>query len=276
MSPHLDVTAPSCETTVRQVPQFLSVADRIPWDAPLNVAFIEELSVSARLTALGELAAAGYRVRPIISARRIVSESQLQQLLDGMTQELGIGELLIVGGDPTQPAGPYATARELIESVPMSDPAVTLVGLPGFPKEHPVMSSASLLDHLVQKVQVLEASGRATEITTQVCLNVDAVLAWIRQVRARGIAAPIRIGIPAPTTAAKLLRFCTLCQVNVTADDLERFGWLDGADAGATSPSAFLTALAQQLTPDDGPMSTHVYPMGDVPAALAWWASLRQ
>lgn len=275
MFEHIDFTTPSFETTVRQVGQFVDVADQMPINAPINVAFVEEISIAQRLAAISALAAAGLRVRPIVSARRIASEAQLVELLDGISGELAIRELMIVGGDPTEPAGPYATALELIQSTPITEADLRLIGLPGFPKEHPTTSSAVLLDHLTAKVEAIEATGRAVEITTQLCLDPAAVQEWITKVRASGITAPIRIGVPAPTTTAKLLRFCALCKVDATQQDLQRHGWLADQDAGLVDPGAFLRSLTRMLTPELGPIAAHIYPMGDTGAALTWLSSRR-
>ncbi len=275
MYQHIDFTSASVETTVRQVAQFVAVTDRNPAGAPINVAFVEDIPITERLSAISALSAAGLQVRPTISARRINSESQLVELLQGITNEAEIDQLLVVGGDPTQPAGPYATALELIESIPIAESAVKFMGLPGLPKEHPTTSAEVLLNSLVNKVEAIQATGRQVELTTQLCLDPAAVHAWISKVRARGVTAPIRIGIPAPTTAAKLLRFCQLCKVDARLEDLYRYGWVADASATLAAPAAFLNLLSQLLQPGDGPISTHVYPMGDVPAALAWWSSIQ-
>lgn len=275
MYQHIDFTSPSFETTVRQVAQFVAVAERIPASAPINVAFVEDIPITERLSAIGALSAAGLRVRPIISARRITSESQLVELIQGITNQRRIDELLVVGGDPTQPAGPYATALELIESIPIAESAVKFMGLPGFPKEHPTTSAEVLLNDLVTKVEAIQTTGRQVELTTQLCLDPAAVHAWISKVRARGVTAPIRIGVPAPTTAANLLGFCQLCKVDARLEDLCRYGWVADASATLVDPAAFLNSLSQLLQPGDGPISTHIYPMGDVSAARAWWSSIQ-
>lgn len=117
MTPHLDVTWPSLETTAHQVEQSVAAADLIPAGSPINVAFVEDISIRKRIAALHTLSAAGLRVQPIVSSRRIASEPQLIALLKGITHE------------------------ELIESVPIAESAIKLIGLSGFAKEHPIPPS---------------------------------------------------------------------------------------------------------------------------------------
>ncbi len=272
----IDFTTPSCETTVRQVEQFIAVADHIPVGSPINVAFVEDLPTADRLAGIRALTAAGLRVRPILSARRIRSEAQLGELIRGITDDLAIRELLIVGGDPTEPAGPYATARELIRSSPITDSSIELIGLPGFPKEHPTTPPHILLEHLVEKVQAIEATGRDVEITTQLCLDPHAVHAWLTNVRAHGIAAPIRIGVPAPATASRLVRFCQLCKVDATIQQLRRFGWVGDTNTTIAHPAAFLRTLSQLLQSGSGTILAHIYPMSDLRAAFSWFLSLSE
>lgn len=269
-----DFATPSFETTIKDVQQFTAVADRMPAGAPINLAFVEDRSVDDRLAAVDALSAAGLTTRPILSARRIASEAELVQLLEGSVAKRGIRELFIAGGDPTHPVGPYGTALELIQSEPLASAELELIGLPGFPQQHPEVTVETLLDHLVEKVEAIETSGRRAEITTQVCLDPDALHAWITQLRDRGVTAPIRIGIPAPVAAESLLRFCRMCKLEVTHDDLVRHGWLPDDVSMVADPAAFIDTLAHLLVAEHGEVAVHVYPMGDVPSALEWLSQL--
>lgn len=268
-----DFTTPTFETTVKGIHDFTTAADRLPEGSPLNVGFVEGLSAADRLAAFGTLASAGLRVRPILSARRITSETELTDLIHGITEQ-HIRQVFITGGDPSEPAGPYTTATELIQAEPLASADLELIGLPGFPEQHPEATVQTLLDHLVTKVGMVESSGRRVEITTQVCLDPDAVADWIHQLRTRGVAAPVRIGIPAPAAADSLLRFCRLCKVEATREDLIRHGWMPDEVSMIADPAAFIDTLTELLTPDHGQVLVHLYPMGDVPAALNWLAEL--
>ena len=95
MYQHIDFTSASVETTVRQVAQFVAIAEQIPASGPINVAFVEDIPITERLSAIDALSAADLQVRPIISARRIISESQLVELIQGITNETEIDQLVV-------------------------------------------------------------------------------------------------------------------------------------------------------------------------------------
>lgn len=264
--------APSLETTLRAVPRFVAEAQRIPSGSVINVAHVEDVAIGRRLAAIDALCAAGLRPRPIISTRRIRSRGELRQLLDELLGQRGLKQVLVVGGDPDTAAGPYATALDLLRSSELATAGLEGIMLPGFPDSHPSLRGPALLDLLAHKAEAVQALGAAAEITTQLCLDPHRVLEWIAEARNRGITVPIRVGVPAPSSVEQLARFAALCRVPMTDRDIDEQGWL-GAN-GRTDPGAFLTTLGAGLAPELGPVGLHLYPLGNLPGALGWVASV--
>lgn len=261
---------PAFETTVRGAHRFVTHAAQIPSGSPINLAFVEDISLEERLAAIDALLAAGLVPRPIISTRRIGSSTELSRLLHEVVERRGIEDLLVVGGDPAVAAGPFGTALELLTSTEFNAVPLVSVGLPGFPDNHPVLPPKEQLDLLQAKVAVLQEAGRSVEITTQICLDPLAVLRWIEAVRSRGILAPIRVGIPAPSTVQRLLRFSELCRVDTRVDDVLRHDWMLDGESQATDPGAFIETLDAGLPSEQGAVGVHAYPMGDLPGTLRW------
>lgn len=278
----------SLETTVRGAPRFIRAAAHVPRDARINIAHIGADSWQERLQAIDDLRAAGLAPWPIISARRVRSASELEAFLHAVVQERGVRRPFLVGGDPATPLGPFEGALSLIESGVLDGLPLDGICLPGHPEGHPVIPRAHLMPHLLRKIRALETRGFRVDLTTQISVSPTAVVEWIRAVRAEGIQAPIRVGVPSPCTVDDMLRFYRLCRVDTTADQLAHHGWISAADPHHVDPrhliDTVLHALSRRHTdsgargspasPDLGELHLHLFPMTALPDALAWLAEV--
>ncbi|MDO4906018.1 MAG: hypothetical protein Q4A16_10840 [Lautropia sp.] len=264
----------SLETTVKGSARFVRAAAQIPSDALINVAYIGTDSLQERLQAIDELRAAGLTPRPIVSARRMPSVEELKAFLQGVVHQRGLRRLFLVGGDPAMPVGPFEGASSLIESGVLDGLLLDGICLPGHPEGHPVIPREQLMGHLLRKVQALEARGFPVDITTQICVDPVAVVDWIRAVRAQGIQAPIRVGVPSPSTVDEMLRFYRLCRVETTAGALARHGWISTVDPNRVDPDHFIgtVSTAMSARSDLGRVHLHLFPMMTLPDALAWFS----
>lgn len=273
----------SLETTVRGVPRFVRAAAQVPRDALINIAHIGADSWLDRLQAVEDLRFAGLTPRPIISARRVESVAELEAFLHAVVHERGVRRLFLVGGDPAAPVGPFEGALSLIDSGVLDGLPLDGICLPGHPEGHPVIPREQLMDHLLRKIRALEARGFRTDITTQICVDPAAVVDWIRAVRAQGIQATIRVGVPSPATVDDMLRFYRLCRADTSADALARHGWISASDAQRADPRHFIRTLLKALSaaeaerdthtapasPDLGDVHLHLFPMTALPDTLA-------
>ena len=66
--------------------------------------------------------------------------------------------------------------------------------------------------------------GMAALIVTQFGFDPDAVLAWLLKLRALGIDAPVRIGVPGPAGIKRLLAFAARCGVGASTSVLKKYG----------------------------------------------------
>jgi 5,10-methylenetetrahydrofolate reductase len=73
------------------------------------------------------------------------------------------------------------------------------IGIAGYPEGHPTVDSNGLADALEQK------SALASYITTQLCFDEEAVLAWLRETRQRGVRLPVLVGLPGVVDRRRLL-----------------------------------------------------------------------
>jgi methylenetetrahydrofolate reductase (NADPH) len=152
----------------------------------------ESVAVARRLRALG------HTVTVHVAARMIVDRDHLDSLL-AETAQAGVEDVFLIGGDATPPQGPWSSAVDLLPVIDEHPQRPAEIGIAGYPEGHPLIDSETLADTLEQK------SGRAGYITTQLCFDAQALLAWIGEIRERGVTLPVLVGLPGVVDRRRLL-----------------------------------------------------------------------
>jgi methylenetetrahydrofolate reductase (NADPH) len=150
------------------------------------------VAVARRLRALG------HAVTVHIAARMVRDRAHLDELLAAMT-ECGADDIFLMGGDATPPQGEYASAVALLPLLSEHPRRPRAIGIAGYPEGHPLIAPQTLADTLERK------SSLADYITTQLCFDPEAVLAWISETRARGVHLPVLVGLPGVVDRRRLL-----------------------------------------------------------------------
>jgi methylenetetrahydrofolate reductase (NADPH) len=108
-------------------------------------------------------------------------------------------DVFLIGGDATPPQGPYPSAVDLLPVICDHAHRPREIGIAGYPEGHPLVDPARLEEALDRK------SAHADYITTQLCFNAEAVLAWVRETRDRGVELPVLVGVPGVVDRRRLL-----------------------------------------------------------------------
>jgi methylenetetrahydrofolate reductase (NADPH) len=175
----------------------VELASRLPGPAQLTVTCSprhgpdESVAIAQRLNALG------HAVTVHVAARMVRDIAHLDELLDGMGRVEA--DLFLIGGDATPPLGPWSSAVELLPLIAEHPGRPSEIGIAGYPEGHPLIDSATLAAVLKQK------SALAGYITTQLCFDPEAVLAWLRETREDGVTLPVLVGLPGVVDRRRLL-----------------------------------------------------------------------
>jgi methylenetetrahydrofolate reductase (NADPH) len=243
--------------------------------ALINIGHLATETAEQRLAATRQVMSARHRPVPHVAARRVPSASALQAVLRGLRAEGANAHLFVVGGDPERPFGPYAGALDVLRSGELERYGVRAVSIAGYPEGHPVLSARTLWSALERKAQLLQDENRAGDVISQLTLDPTAVLAWIADVRERGIRLPIRVGIPGPVRSGTLLGHVRHYAGRVEGTLLRGFGIDAGRPRSIVTADRFVDALAARLDPRiHGEVRLHVFGFGDVAATTQWVGSL--
>jgi methylenetetrahydrofolate reductase (NADPH) len=273
----------SLEMTGKDVPGLMEAKDSIPAGTKINVTFLGNEDLEMRVSAAKAVRDLGFVPVPHISARRLSSRAQLEEFLSRL-QDVGATEsVFVVGGDPTTPEGPYEDSYDVIRTGLLLDYGVKEVSIAGYPEGHPEISDEVLWRALDEKSLSLAQQGLKATILTQFAFDTDPVLAWIDQVRARGIDSTIRIGTPGPAGIKRLLGFARRFGIGANAMIVKKYGFSLTNLMGTAGPDKFVTDLSALLADSStgsgiepataraqGPVKLHFYTFGGLLATADW------
>lgn len=270
------INAFSLEVSVKAMPALRAEAARIPRGTTISIPWLASEDDDARLAAARTVRALGFEPMPHLSARRIRSRAALERFLERAASEAGVEKCLLIAGDLSAPAGPYADSTSIIESGLLERCGIEVVAIGGHPEGHPVMTAEDRWRVLERKCQAIKARGMAPLIITQFAFDADIVLAWLDALRTRGITVPVLVGVPGPASIARLARYAAMCGVGASASMLARYGISIGRLLGTAGPEVFVDRLVKGLTDAHGPVSPHFFPFGGISPSLEWVAQYRR
>jgi methylenetetrahydrofolate reductase (NADPH) len=181
-----------------------------------------------------------------------------------------------VAGDPAEAMGPYSDTSALLATGAFERAGIKAIGIGGHPEGHPVMSKDECWAVLDSKVRDIERRGMAALIVTQFCFDPDALLEWVKQLRARGIDTPVRIGIPGPASIKSLLRFAVRCGVGASTAVMKKYGVSITNLLGTAGPDRLVDDFARKLAPEHGLIRLHFYPFGGLVKTAEWIESYKR
>jgi methylenetetrahydrofolate reductase (NADPH) len=263
----------SLEVTAKDEAALHDAAPLMPPETPVSVTFLPGEAQEARVAAAKAVRALGFEPMPHFSARRILSEDDFEGYLKAVVQEAGVTRAFIVAGDPPEPQGPYFDTMALLRTGAFERAGLKAIGVGGHPEGHPNMSTAECWAVLEQKVREIEARGMAPLVVTQFGFDPEAFLVWLKELRARGLDVPVRIGIPGPASIKSLLRFAARCGVGASAAVMKKYGVSITNLLGNAGPDKLVDEFAAKLGDEHGRVRLHFYPFGGLRKTVEWIAN---
>jgi methylenetetrahydrofolate reductase (NADPH) len=260
----------SLEMTAKDIDALRAAAPRIAPETPVAITFLPGETMDARIAAAVEVRSLGFEPMPHLSARRITSRDELAAMVERSTAEAGVKRVFLVAGDPPVPVGPFADTMSLLRTGLFERNGIKAVGIAGHPDGHPAMDTEALWAALAEKRQEIADRGMASLIVTQFGFDADPFLAWLRELRDRGIDSPVRLGVPGPAGIKTLLRYAAHCGVGASASVMAKYGVSLTRLLGAAGPDKLVDAFARGIGPEHGAVRLHFYPFGGLSRTVEW------
>lgn len=246
------------------------VIEHVPLEATLTVTASPRKGLGATLDLAGRLSERGFRVAPHLSARLVVDESHLREILQRMN-ELSLKEAFVIAGDAEVPAGKFAGAAELLEAMSQIGHDLEEVGISGYPESHPLISDEATIRAMNEKVPY------ATYIASQICFDPRIISGWLHRVRERGVKLPVYIGIPGIVKRQKLMRIAGSIGLGESARFLRKQQnvVLRLLQPGGYRPDRLVEGVSPSIVdPSFGIRGLHIYTFNELRETEAWRRSL--
>ncbi len=216
----------SLEATRPSAAEIAALADVLPRGTSVYFSAVPTLTAQELVAGAALLRKGGLEPVVHIAARRIPAAADLQDLLTRLHAEADVRRLLVIGGD-VDSSGPFADALAVIQKGRLRAAGIEEIGIGGYPEGHPRIAAARLEAALDQKIAAARAVGLRVDIVSQFSFSAERILAWLRQLRACGIAVPVKVGLAGPASVTGLLRYAKRCGVSTSLR-----GLMSGAGSG--------------------------------------------
>jgi methylenetetrahydrofolate reductase (NADPH) len=262
----------SLEMTAKELEGLREAAPLIRPGTQVAITFLPGEEMEQRVQAAELVRQLGFEPIVHLSARRLTSEAELDKYLSDITTRAGVKRVFIIAGDPPEPEGPYENSLQIIESGLLEKHGIEVVGVGGHPEGHPNNTPAELWDWMERKLAAIRAHGMVPLVVTQFAFDDDAIVAWVKEMRARGIDVPVRLGVPGPAGIKRLLGFAKRCGVGASASVMKKYGVMSLTNLiGSAGPDKLVASLDKKLNQEEhGRVRLHFYPFGALTASAEW------
>lgn len=219
------------------------------------------------------LVALGHKPTAHVPARTLRSRSHFDEILGRLAASHANG-LLLIAGEAPDPAGPFASVIDMLETGLVERHGFMKVGFAGHPEGHPLVASAELDRAIDLKVAWAAETGAEIWLVTQFVFEADPILGWEARLRERGVALAVRPGLPGPAKTATLVSYALSCGVAASARLLASRPSAARL-FGRWTPDAVLDDLERHYAGDYGTLldGVHFFPFGGLEATLKWIAA---
>ena len=228
--------------------------------------FDDTIAVAKRLK--GE----GFLPVPHFAARSIPSAAFLEDKLARLASEVGLEQVLVIGGSADKPAGDFSDTMRLLETGLFDKHGIRKFGVAGHPEGSPDISDEAIAEALRWKNDFAERSSAELYLVTQFCFEAGPVIAWDRRIRAAGNRLPIHVGVPGLATIKTLLGHAKACGIGPSMKFLTRQARNLTKLMTVSAPDRLVTDLAayQASDPGCGITGVHMYPLGGLRRSAKW------
>ncbi len=208
----------------------------------------------------------GFDPIPHVPARSLRDLAHLYDYLAALRDQAQVRQVLVIGGSPDRPVGPFSSTLDLLETGLFDGLRVSVAG---HPERMPVLDEEECDHILTLKNQYARDTGTDMFIMTQWTMDVATINAWLDRISAFNIL-PIYLGIPGPTSPAALLKFAKLCGVKTSLLGLRQQSGRLGKLLTVQTPDYLVDALEGRI------QHFHLYTFGGVRPTVEWLATRQE
>lgn len=242
------------------------VVATIPREVTVTVTASPSKGLEATMVLAQRLRGHGFNVVPHISARLVVDNAHLDEIVARL-KACGIDDVFVPAGDADPPAGRFDSALSLLVRLDALGRPFSNMGITGYPQSHP------RIDDDVTVQAMWDKRHYATYIVSNLCFDPSVARRWIKRIRARGVTLPLFFGMAGPVERTKLLTMATKIGVAESARFLAGHAewFLRMGAPGGYNPGRLLDRVGLALTaPESKVEGLHVFTFNQVRQTEEW------
>jgi len=238
----------------------------------VSVTFLPGSDFADTIATAKRLKAEGFKPAPHFAARSIPSRAAFENHLKRLQGEVGVEEVVALGGAVNHPVGEFDSSMQLLETGLFDACGITRIGVAGHPEGSPDIADRALAEALTWKNAFAERSDAKFYLATQFCFEAAPIIAWDKAIRDAGNRLPIHIGIPGLATLKTLINHARACGIGPSMRVLTRQAKNITKLLNVKAPDRLVCELAHYRAsePNCGIRRVHVYPLGGLRRSAQW------
>jgi methylenetetrahydrofolate reductase (NADPH) len=244
--------------------------DLFPPGTPVFINHPSSATYGDIVAACARLRGAGFVPVPHIAARRLGRVEEAVDFLRHATDDAAVDDVLLIGGDPAWPAGPFRDSRALLESGIIESHGIDRVRFAGYPEGHPHINEQALDAALTAKLALARERGLAASLVTQFGFEAVPIESWLARLRSRGIDCPVAVGVAGPANAVTLAKFAVRCGIGSSLRALARGHTAFARILTEAAPDALIETLVAGEAEGSVIDGLHVFTFGGVRRTAMW------
>ncbi|GAB2752342.1 methylenetetrahydrofolate reductase [Salinifilum aidingensis] len=229
----------------------------------VTVTSAQAKGIDATLETAEQLARRDLQPVPHLAARLVRDSPHLERILDRLAAA-GIDEVFVIGGDAAE-CGEFPDALSLLQAMERTGRRPQRVGIGGYPERH-----ASIPDDVLAQA-LADKSRYADYIVSQICFDTETILAWVKDLRERGLTQPVYVGMPGAVDARKLMRISLKIGLGESMRFLRKQSGVVSKLLTRYTPQDIVDGLMPYLDdPEHGIAGWHLYTFNEVAKTVEW------
>jgi len=259
----------SIEVIPSSAGKIASFGDHMPAGARVFIPYLPRAGFADCIPLATRLRSEGMEPVPHIAGRRLRSRAELTDTLAELRARANIRKVLVIAGDPEEPAGPFENAMAVLETGILEENGIETIFVGGQPEGIPGVSWDAVNDALDWKYAYAKQSPAEFRLVTQFVLDPDNLMTWRRALAERGIELPLHVGLAGPTSMKTLLKFAGLTGAKASFRAMRKYGVKLARLSDTATPDDLVWRLAGDISgiPVHG---LHVYTFGGFMQAVEW------
>jgi methylenetetrahydrofolate reductase (NADPH) len=202
----------SIEASARNLAEIDTYTSLVPAGTDIYVTWLPGMPYHHVASVARRLRQVGMNPVPHVTPRQIASREAAADFLKRLRDDAQVTRVLVVAGDG-EPVGPYESSAGLLATGLLEAHGIRSIGIAGYPEGHPRIPEPALTAALDRKIEEASRRGLDPFVVTQFCFDGQAILDWLARLRARGVAAPVRVGVAGPARVRALIAYGIRCGI---------------------------------------------------------------